>query len=330
MNNLKPKISNLISIESVNEACDKNYESIMLKYYQLQFGWFNNAYNSFKDIDKYVILAYLINKTLSFYNKHFFNLSFDEFYSNKSLEIEKISISEIVRELKLSKETARRKLNELTKNGIIVRNKKKITLHSNAFTYQKPIISIQNFSNFLSTSSKYLKIDNNLKFQKSIYFEKLIKKNYTHYWNDFLNFQIGLILRFKEVFLNYENVMVFCVCLLNQAYNMKNAVKKIEAENTNKMHDMYTNTITRYTLENSKGLNPTTITELTGIPRASVIRKLNELMKLNFIILNSDKLYTTCSPNKGANGFKKLSKFFVSNQPYIRGIIKDFFNYTII
>ena len=66
MNNLKPKISNLISIESVNEACDKNYESIMLKYYQLQFGWFNNAYNSFKDIDKYVILAYLINKTLSF------------------------------------------------------------------------------------------------------------------------------------------------------------------------------------------------------------------------------------------------------------------------
>ena len=170
MNNLKPKISNLISIESVNEACDKNYESIMLKYYQLQFGWFNNAYNSFKDIDKYVILAYLINKTLSFYNKHFFNLSFDEFYSNKSLEIEKISISEIVRELKLSKETARRKLNELTKNGIIVRNKKKITLHSNAFTYQKPIISIQNFSNFLSTSSKYLKIDNNLKFQKSIYF----------------------------------------------------------------------------------------------------------------------------------------------------------------
>ena len=330
MNNLKPKISNLISIESVNEACDKNYESIMLKYYQLQFGWFNNAYNSFKDIDKYVILAYLINKTLSFYNKHFFNLSFDEFYSNKSLEIEKISISEIVRELKLSKETARRKLNELTKNGIIVRNKKKITLHSNAFTYQKPIISIQNFSNFLSTSSKYLKIDNNLKFQKSIYFEKLIKKNYTHYWNDFLNFQIGLILRFKEVFLNYENVMVFCVCLLNQAYNMKNLDQKIEAENTNKMHDMYTNIITRYTLENSKGLNPTTITELTGIPRASVIRKLNELMKLNFIILNSDKLYTTCSLNKGANGFKKLSKFFVSNQPYIRGIIKDFFNYTII
>ena len=330
MNNLKPNISNIISIENVNEACDKNYEDMMLKYYQLQFGWFHNAYNAFKDIDKYVILAYLVNKTLSFYNKHFFNISFDEFYSNKSLEIEKISISEIVRELKLSKETARRKLNELTRDGIIVRDKKKITIQSNAFTYQKPIISIQNFSNLLSTSSKYLKINSNLKSQNSEYFEKQIKKNYTHYWNDFLNFQIELILRFKDIFLNYENVMVFCICLLNQAYNMKNSDQKIEAENTNLMHDMYTNTITRYTLENSKGLNPTTIAELTGIPRASVIRKLNELIKLNFIILNSDKLYTTCSAKKGANGFKKLSKFFVSNQPYIRGIIKDFFNYTII
>ena len=330
MNNLKPNISNLISIESVNEACNKNYEDMMLKYYQLQFGWFHNAYKAFKDIDKYVILAYLVNKTLSFYNKYFFNLSFDKFYSKKSLEIEKISISEIVGELKLSKETARRKLNELTQDGIIVRDKKKITIQSNAFSYQKPIITIQNFSNFLSTSSKYLKINNNFKSQNSEYFEEQIKKNYTHYWNDFLNFQIELILRFKDVFLNYENVMVFCVCLLNQAYNMKNSDRKIEAGNTNLMHDTYTNTITRYTLENSKGLNPTTIAELTGIPRASVIRKLNELMKLNFIILNSDKLYTTCSAKKGAIGFKKLSKFFVSNQPYIRGIIKDFFNYAII
>ena len=53
MNNLRPNISNIISIESVNEACDKNYEDMMLKYYQLQFGWFHNAYNAFKDIDKY-------------------------------------------------------------------------------------------------------------------------------------------------------------------------------------------------------------------------------------------------------------------------------------
>ena len=329
MKNLKPKISNQISMEDVDDACDKNYQSIMLKYYQLQFGWFHNAYNSFKDIDKYVILAYLINKTLSTYNKHFYNLTFDEFYSNKFVEIEKISISEVVKELNLTKETTRRKLNEMMRDGIILRNKKKITIQGSAFLYQKPLVSIKNFSGLLSASSKYLKFNNNIKSYNPEYFEELIKKNYTHYWNDFLNFQIKLILRFKNVFLNYENVMIFCACLLNQAYNMKNSNQQIEGENTVKMHDNYTSKITQYTLENSRGLNPTTISELTGIPRASAIRKLNELLKLQYVVQNKSNLFTTCSQKAGASGFKKLTKFFVSNQPFIRGLIKDFFNYTI-
>ena len=54
MSQLKPKISNQLNIEVINDACDKNYQAVMLKYYQLQFGWFHNAYNSFQDIDKYV------------------------------------------------------------------------------------------------------------------------------------------------------------------------------------------------------------------------------------------------------------------------------------
>ena len=128
MKNLKPSISKQISTEEVDNAFNKNYQSIMMKYYQLQFGWFHNAYNSFKDIDKYIILVHLVNKTLSVYNKHFYNLTYEEFYSNKSVEIEKISISDVVKELNLTKETARRKLNEMTKDGIIIRNKKNISI----------------------------------------------------------------------------------------------------------------------------------------------------------------------------------------------------------
>ena len=330
MPQLKPKISDQLNIDTINEACDKNYQSVMLKYYQLQFGWFHNAYNSFQDIDKYIILVHLVNKTLSTYNKHFYNLTFDEFYSNKSVEIEKISISEVVKELNITKETARRKLNEMTRDGIIVRNKKKITIQQNAFTFQKPILSIKNFSNLLSTATEYLPLENNKKSFNQNYFEEKIKANYTHYWNDFLNFQIGLVLKFKQLFKNYENAMVFCVCVLNQAYNMKNSKQQIIGENPDKITSNYVNTITQFTLENSKGLNPTTISELTGIPRASVIRKLNDLLKSQFIVQNKHNLYTTSSPKKGSSGFNILSKFFVSNQPYIRGVIKDFLNYTII
>ena len=132
------------------------------------------------------------------------------------------------------------------------------------------------------------------------------------------------------IFKNYENAMVFCVCILNQAYNMKNSKQQITGESSDKITDNYVNTITQFTLENSKGLNPTTISELTGMPRASVIRKLNDLSKEQFIIQNEQNLYTTSSARKGSSGFNKLSKFFISNQPYIRTVIKDFLNYTII
>ena len=157
-----------------------------------------------------------------------------------------------------------------------------------------------------------------------------IQKNYTHYWNTFLNSQIKYLLRIKELFKNYENAMVFLVCLLNQAYNMKNANQLINEENTSKIHDIYTTTISQYTLENSKGLNPTTISDLTGIPRASVIRKLNDLIKFQFIIQNDQNLYTTSTPKKGSTGFSKLRKFFVNNQPNIRSTVRDFLNFTII
>ena len=280
--------------------------------------------------DKYVILVHLVNKTLAVYNKHFYNLTFDEFYSNKSVEIEKISISDVVKELSLTKETARRKLNEMTKDGIIIRNKKNITIQHSAFIYQKPIASIKNFSNLLSASTEYLKIDNSIKFFHSEYFEDKIQKNYTHYWNTFLNSQIKYLLRIKELFKNYENAMVFLVCLLNQAYNMRNANQLINEENTSKIHDIYTTTISQYTLENSKGLNPTTISDLTGIPRASVIRKLNDLIKFQFIVQNDQNLYTTSTPKKGSAGFSKLRKFFVNNQPNIRSTVRDFLNFTII
>ena len=89
------------------------------------------GYKIFKDLDKYLIIVHLINKTFTTYNKYFLNISFDKFYSNENIEVEKISIINIVKELNLSKETTRRKLNELSQDGLIIRKSKKITITKN-------------------------------------------------------------------------------------------------------------------------------------------------------------------------------------------------------
>ena len=92
-------------------------------YFQQQ--WLTAAFRRFKDFDKYIILLYLINKAFKGYNDHFVVNSFDEFYSKQNFEIPKINIIDLSRELNISKETTRRKMMELEKEGAIKKNKNK-------------------------------------------------------------------------------------------------------------------------------------------------------------------------------------------------------------
>jgi len=104
-----------LSLDEINNSIEKNPDLFVNNFFQMEFAWMAGGYKIFKDLDKYLIIVHLINKTFTTYNKYFLNISFDKFYSNENIEVEKISIINIVNELNLSKETTRRKLNELSK-----------------------------------------------------------------------------------------------------------------------------------------------------------------------------------------------------------------------
>ena len=81
---------------------DKVYESIMSNYSELskdwifhQWNWMNNVYAPFKDHYKYMIVISLIEKTLQFYDQMNIQYSYDQYYSQSYLQIEKFSISEL-------------------------------------------------------------------------------------------------------------------------------------------------------------------------------------------------------------------------------------------
>ena len=96
----------------------------------------------------------------------------------------------------------------------------------------------------------------------------------------FLIFKYLYILRCKKVYQSIENFYVWGLCALNEALNSKKLSLKDKSDffsNTGSFHQNVTK------LKNSKGLNPTTISELSGIPRATVIRKINFLVKKNFM-----------------------------------------------
>ena len=117
--------SEKLNLDDINKSISKNEEIVVNNFFQMEYAWMVGAYSSFKDLEKYLIIVYLINKTLETYNKYFFNFSYEKFYSNENIEIEKVSVIEIVNDLNISKETARRKLNELNNDNILIRKSKK-------------------------------------------------------------------------------------------------------------------------------------------------------------------------------------------------------------
>ena len=124
---------------------DQVFESIMGSYSELskewifhQWNWMNNVYWSFKDHYKYMIVISLIEKTLHFYDQMNIQYSYEEYYSKSFLQIEKFSITELCEKLDLPKETVRRKVLELEKEGVITRSKKKIIIDRKAFSFVKP------------------------------------------------------------------------------------------------------------------------------------------------------------------------------------------------
>ena len=91
----------------------------------------------------------------------------------------------------------------------------------------------------------------------------------------------------------------------------------------------YAQMLTNYTLSRSKGLNPTTISELTGVPRASVIRKLKDLQKENLVSKSDDNLFTISTEKTNLKGFLKLKK--ATEETHLKRIqlIKEIINLTI-
>jgi len=320
MNKQKFNIFDQITIEEINQVYEKNFEKIIYEFFNLENEWMFNAYDEYKDLDKYLILIYLIHKTLETYNKHFYKLTFEQFYNNSHIEIEKISIIDLVKTLSISKETARRKLNELNNEGILTRKLKNIKINK-VILNSKLERNVFNLSKLLFLFVSQLKKEHNLENFTRLSIEEKIRLNYTQYWNLFFKFQIPYVLRCKKIFLSIESFYIWGLCALNEALNSKKLNKSIKNNMFLETKDFHEN-VTK--LQNSMGLNPTTISELSGIPRATVIRKINFLIKNNFLY-KEDYLYKINNKQK-SKSFKMQNKNFQQNQKELRFFLKDILN----
>ena len=115
MKNINYKFSTEVQPSDISNIINKNYGNVITEFLELQRGWLSRAYSVFKDLDKYLILISLIDKTFKSYSEYLIKYNYDEFYSVNEYELKKFNIVHVAKELSISKETARRKILEMEK-----------------------------------------------------------------------------------------------------------------------------------------------------------------------------------------------------------------------
>ena len=287
MSNQTPDISKKLDNEVVYDFLINHYGELSVDWVVHQWNWLNTNYKCFNDLIKYLIGIRLVQTTLEYYFENGVTVEYDKFYSEQNLQIEKFNISTLSKEFNLPKETMRRKIQELEVQGVIRKKNKTIFIDRSAYNLIKPINQIKITSNYLHKILKIMKKEGYVnKVISSDDIVKKIKLNFSRCWLWFYQFEIQNMIGWKNYFQDINEFYVLSTCWINQVYNTQNKINF--SDTTNKILDNVHEFVTK---NPGTGLNALSISEMTGLPRATVIRKNKNLIKKNLLELDEKKHY---------------------------------------
>jgi hypothetical protein len=151
--------------------------------------------------------------------------------------------------------------------------------------------------------------------------ELYFKKYYTIVWSSFFKLQIPFLIRWKTIFGDLESFVIWGNMGINQNISLeKNNNIKFEKEeyieNIINMTDIKVN-------KSIRGINASSIAEISSIPRATVFRKLNKLSKKKIVRRNKKKEYFLTG--QGILN-EKIKANYLINQKSIALFVTDIFN----
>jgi len=278
-----PSISSQIDEKIIFKVIDKHFSRLAPYYYKWINNWLIGAYKSFGNIDKYIILIYIINKDFIFFRKNGLIVNYNTFYKDKILEVDKINFSDISKDLQIPKESVRRKVEELEKAEIIKRKGKQIFVNRAAFPVVQANLTLKNISILLYEFNKILKEENIVELAyPTAEISDSIKNNFSFVWYQFYKFLFTFTNRCRKEVGDLETFCIALLVLVNSAENKNFRIKDL----TRKKY------MTSIQGSDDRGVNTMSISEITGIPRITVIRKLKYLIKKNILQINEKKLIT--------------------------------------
>ena len=312
--NTLPSISAHIDEKIINKVIQDNFATLAPSFFTLTSNWFVRAYNYYKDIDKFVIIIYLIHQDLIYFRQNGVKIDYDTFYKDKSIEIKKINISDISKDLGLPKESVRRKVIELENEGTIKRTGKKIFVVRDTLYSARATNTLTEIATILHEFNKILKKE---KLTTEIYsVDEIIlamKENFSYCWYQYNKFWFIYIGRWREELKDLEVFSIGMVVLINAIKNTQFAPKKLDINSYRK----------EIMGSDKRGVNAMSIADITGIPRPTVVRKLKHLIDKKFLKINEKKLI---SYNEEYTRRKKTDKLLKANVLSLSYFIYKVFN----
>jgi len=311
--NTLPSISAHIDEKVINKIIQDNFAAIAPSFYTLTSNWFVRAYDHYKDIDKFVIIIYLINQDLIYFRQNGIKIDYDTFYKDKSIEISKINISDISKDLGVPKESIRRKVVELENEGTIKRTGKKIFVVRDTLYSARATNTLTEIATILHEFNKILKKEKLITEVYSV--DEIIsamKENFSYCWYQFNKFWFIYMYRWRAELKDLEILAIGMVVLINAVKNKEFVSKKNMRSYQKALMG-----------SDARGVNAMSISEITGIPRPTVVRKLKYLIDKKYLHINEKKLITFDAKD---SAFKKTDKIVNQNMLSLSNFIYKVFN----
>ena len=297
-----------LDVSEIQKVYKNNYRKIIGEFMNVQSEFLSGIYNRYnKDLDAANIVLFfaknLHQDTLRLRDNDLStDISFENFWNNHSkIKQKNFKIISIAKETGLPKETTRRKINNLIKNKML--GKDKIYLSwtpedKHKESYNKIVSDeLKQISKLIQVISVHLDIN----FSREKITDEL-KKNYSFYWFHYLNTQLKYLKMWQNRLNDLELLLISMQCLIQSNLNSEKGIS-----------------------DNIKlgSVSATSISDVTGIPRATCIRKLEKLFKMKIIkkdqetkryYFDNNKIYNSTivkSDEVAENTIEIFSDFFL-------------------
>ena len=312
-----------VSAELIKSQILSNYFGYLKLFTPHQSNFLSDLYKRYECLDSANIVLFFAKKTHQaiLRKKEYdldYDLSFEKFWDNHNeVVIENSTIIDIAKSSSLPKETARRKLAELIKKKILVKTKKNI-IWKPTDEYKKSYNEVLNREiRQLAKITKYVTDKIGLDFSVED-IDQEYKKKFSFYWFHYLDLQLKWMKLWKTQMQDLEITMIYMHIATYLASRVSDVVSHEEVFSTPDI-------INRPMEKNlNVSLSATSLSEITGVPRATCIRKLN-LMAIRKMVTkdkNSKRYYI----NPQSLNKKLVSKEVVEN---MQGLFSQFYFITI-